>query len=150
MGGLVADADADETYAPHPSRFLPTAEPGRFLAVSDGDAHLDASLPAMVAANTRRESVATLQAAGVAAASVQDVSEVMLDPHLHARRFVLADDHPVVGARPVPATVWLYDERRSHVGHSPRMGADTDDVLRRVVGLDEAKIDALRTTGALT
>jgi crotonobetainyl-CoA:carnitine CoA-transferase CaiB-like acyl-CoA transferase len=150
MGGLVADADSAEIYAPHPAQFLPTVEPGRFIAVSNGGAQADASLLASVAGKTRRESVETLQAAGIAAAPVQDLLEVMLDPHLHARRFILADDHPVAGARPVPATVWIYDGKRAHVGHAPRLGADTDDVLARVVGLDERDIATLRADGALT
>lgn len=150
MGGLVPEADSPETYAPHPARFLPSAEPGRFIAVSDADAATLEALSITAARETRRDAAAAAQASGVTSAPVLDVAEVMLDPHLHARRFILADTHPVVGERPVPGTAWLYDGARPRIDHAPQLGADTDDVLQRVARLDRAQIDALRESGALT
>ena len=149
MGGLVPDAATDEPTLRHPVRFLRTSEPERFVAVA-------AQLPAAeweaiereVATLTRGEAMAALQARGLRAGSVQDVADVMVDPHLGARGFVAVDNHPVAGARPAPGVAWLYDGGRPQLPHAPLLGADTDDVLLGA-GFDAASIAALRAGGAL-
>ncbi len=151
MGGLVPEAASGTTGSPNrTATFLRCVEPARFVAVSADDGQALDELATTVATQTRREAMETVQAVGATGAPVLDVSEVMLDPDLHARGFILADTHPVVGPRPVPATAWLYDGVRPEVGHSPRLGADTDEVLGRIVQLDAAELDALRAQGALT
>ena len=131
------------------STTLRTREPERFVAVA---APLLAGewegVEREVATLTRAEAMAALQARGLRAGSVQDVADVMVDPHLTARRFVAVDDHPVAGARPAPGVAWLYDGERPQLPHAPLLGADTDDVLC-AAGFDAAGIAALRSGGAL-
>jgi crotonobetainyl-CoA:carnitine CoA-transferase CaiB-like acyl-CoA transferase len=43
----------------------------------------------------------TLQAAGIAAGPVLSIPDLMADPHLQARGFVVEMDHPEVGPRTV-------------------------------------------------
>ena len=93
--------------------------------------------------------MAALQAAGVKAGAVLDMSEVMADPHLVERGFVLADDHPVAGARPIPAMPWLYDGVRPTLRHAPRLGDGTDEVLARLAKLTQEEVEALRVEGVL-
>ena len=81
MAGLIPAADRAARFEPHPGRFLRTAEPGRFLAVSDADASAEA-----FANRTRREAMTALQERGVRAGAVLDIGEVIEDPHLAARR----------------------------------------------------------------
>ena len=149
MGGLVSDAATDDPAMRHPAHFLRTSEPERFIA-------LDAALPAAewealereVAALTRVEAMAALQARGLRAGAVRDLDEVIHDPHLQARGFVATDDHPVAGRRVAPGVAWLYDGERPQLSHAPLLGADTDDVLRSI-GVDDARITALRAAGVL-
>jgi crotonobetainyl-CoA:carnitine CoA-transferase CaiB-like acyl-CoA transferase len=125
MAGLLPDASTYER--PHPGRFLPSAEPGRFLAVPA--AHCAPELEAAVAAQPRRAAMTELQAAGVPAGAVLDMLEVIADPHLHARGFVNQLDHQVAGVRPLPGVPWLYDGMRPPLGVAPLLGADTADLL---------------------
>jgi crotonobetainyl-CoA:carnitine CoA-transferase CaiB-like acyl-CoA transferase len=150
MGGLVPEVASGKGLDSDAGRFLPCVEPGRYVAVSDNDGQARDEMASTVAKLTRREAIETIKAAGATGAPVLDVAEVMLDPDLYARGFILADTHPVVGPRPVPATAWLYDGVRPEVGHSPRLGADTDEVLGRIAQLDAAALEALRAQGALT
>lgn len=147
MGGLVPAAASGSRFGSHPGRFLRTAEPGGFLAVS-GDSR--AAPPAKIARQTRREAMATLQEAGIKAGAVLDMSEVMADPHLARRGFVLADDHPVAGPRPVPAVPWVYDGARPTLRHAPRLGDRTEKVLAELAGLSHEEEEALRAEGVLT
>lgn len=141
MGGLVPAAAEGARFGPHPGRFLRTAEPAGFLAAPEA---------ADVAGRPRREAMAALQQAGVRAGAVLDMSEVMADPHLLERGFVLADDHPVAGPRLVPAVHWLYDGVRPTLHHAPCLGDRTADVLADLVGLTPEELDALRADGVLT
>jgi crotonobetainyl-CoA:carnitine CoA-transferase CaiB-like acyl-CoA transferase len=149
MGGLVPGTATPAAGPPANGGFLASAEPARFIAVS-GTPEAVAGVGDVAQSHTRREAVAIARDSGLVAAPVLDLAEVMLDPHLHARRFILADTHPVVGARPVPATAWLYDDVRPAVEHAPLLGAHTDEVLLALTDLDAAGIDGLRSRGALT
>lgn len=144
MGGLVPAAARGESFGPHPGRFARTAESAGFVAVPPGDVD-DRELAAL----PKREAMAALQARGVPAGAVLDIGEVIADPHLAERGFVLADDHPVAGARPIAAVPWTYDGARPTLRRAPRLGEHTDEVLAEVVraGRD---VDALRETGVLT
>lgn len=149
MGGIIPTAATDDPLKQHPARFLRTSEPERFIALeaSLGDAEW-AALEREVAGMTRADAMAALQARGLRAGAVQDLQEVMDDRHLAACGFTAVDDHPVAGARPAPGVGWVYDGERPQLRHAPRLGADTDDVLRGI-GIDGERLEALRAAGAL-
>lgn len=148
MGGLVPGAAEGATTEPHPARFLPTAEPGRFVAVSGGGE--DAVEEAAVAGATRRAATARLQAEGVRAGAVLDVGEAMVDPHLIARGFVVADDHPVSGPRIMAGVPWRVDGARPRLGRAPCLGEHTDEVLAELTGRSREEVERLRVRGALS
>ncbi len=143
MADLVPLAARDETIAPHPVRFLPADQPGTFVAAPPG------TDPAEVAGSSRGEAVARLQARGVAAAPVLDMSEVMQDPHLTARGFIREDNHPVAGVKPIPALPWSYDGRRPQLSHAPCLGDSTDAVMRELLARQDSEVAALRSEGVL-
>ncbi len=143
MADLVPLAARGETIAPHPVRFLRADEPGGFVAAPPG------TDPGEVADATRREAVTRLQAGGVAAAPVLDMSEVMHDPHLSARGFIREDNHPVAGVRPIPALPWQYDGRRPKLSHAPCLGDSTDAVLRELLARPASEVATLRSEGVL-
>ena len=144
MGGFVPAAADGKTFRPHVGRFLRTAEQGRFLAVSDPDVAADD-----VVWLSRREGMTALQAEGVGAGAVLDIGEVMQDPHLSAREFVVAGDHPLAGPRPMPAVPWLYDGARPQLRHAPLLGDRTAAVMAELARLSSEEIERLRTEKVL-
>jgi benzylsuccinate CoA-transferase BbsF subunit len=62
---------------------------------------LDAQLAGWTRLHTPVEAMHILQAAGVASGPVMSIADLMADPHLQARGFVVEMDHPEVGRRTV-------------------------------------------------
>ena len=150
MGGLVPAAADGATPAPRQGCFVKTAEPGGFLAVADSGPTVEPDLREAAAHQTRQEALDSLRARGIRAAPVIDMSEIMSDPHLNERSFVLPDDHPIAGSRPVPGVPWLVDGTRPTLRHAPRRGDHTDEVLGLLAQLEPEALDALRAEGVLT
>ena len=134
MGGLLPAAARGQRFDAHPAAFLPTAEATGFLAVSDC---VHPALAAEVAELPKRTAMERLQARGLRAAAVLDISEVMADPHLHRRGFVVTPVHPVTGVRPMPAAPWIVNRARPELTVSPRLGSSTGDVLACLPSLEE-------------
>lgn len=124
MGGLVPGAAAGATHPGRVGRFLSSAEPRGYVATTDPDVDAKA-----IERCSRREAMDALQAKGVRAGAVLDMAEVMADPHLASRGFVCVDDHPVAAGRPVPGVPWRYDGVRPTLGHAPRLGEHTDEIM---------------------
>lgn len=143
MADVVPLAARGESIAPHPVRFLPADQPGTFVTAPPG---ID---PAEVGGSSRGEAVARLQARGVAAAPVLDMSEVMEDPHLTASGFIRQDRHPVAGVKPIPAPPWNYDGRRPQLSHAPCLGDSTDAVMRELLARQDSELATLRSEGVL-
>lgn len=59
-------------------------------------------------------------------------------------------DHPISGTRDLVATPWRIDGQRPPIRKpAPLLGEDTEDVLRRVLGYDEAKVAAAHAAGVI-
>jgi crotonobetainyl-CoA:carnitine CoA-transferase CaiB-like acyl-CoA transferase len=69
--------------------------------------------------------------------------DLLKSPHLAARAF-----WDEFGAGKLPGLPWRASFGRT-IGPAPDLGADTDDVLRSVLGLTGEQIAALRSAGAL-
>jgi crotonobetainyl-CoA:carnitine CoA-transferase CaiB-like acyl-CoA transferase len=106
---------------------------------------IDAALASACAAVERDELVERLLFAGVPAAPVVHPSAVAQNPQVRARGFLERVDHPVAGAREVPGLPMRF----SDVSHwyrtpAPTLGQHTAEVLRELLGLDDATIEDLR------
>ena len=150
MGGLIPGAANGVRLGPHSGRFLRTAEPQGFVAVSPNGPGADPGPDAKVSHQTRQEAMAELQEIGITAAAVLDMAEVMADRHLSERGFVIADNHPVAGEHPVPAVPWLYDSFRSKLQHAPCLGDHTEETLLRVANFTCEEMETLRADGVLS
>jgi crotonobetainyl-CoA:carnitine CoA-transferase CaiB-like acyl-CoA transferase len=86
-----------------------------------------------------------LQGAGIACGTVMNNRDLLLDPHLAARGFHERVELPQpMGVRPIMGRPWKLARRRVRIRHpGPRYGEDGRAILRDVLGLDEARIDAL-------
>src|SRR5947199_163857 len=125
------------------------------LASLDGRLAARAALDRRVAEWTRarsaEEAAAALQAAGVSAMPVENGDDHRADPHLAARGAIVTVEHPEIGPeRHSGNPLRLSLTPLAPPTAAPRLGADTEDVLIRVLGLSRAQVARLAEDGVLT
>ena len=125
------------------------------LASLDGRLAARAALDRRVAEWTRarsaEEAAAALQAAGVSAMPVENGDDHRADPHLAARGAIVTVEHPEIGPeRHSGNPIRLSRTPLVPPAAAPRLGADTEDVLIRVLGLSRAQVARLAEDGVLT
>jgi formyl-CoA transferase len=114
-------------------------------------AEIDASLAAWAALLDAHDAAATLRAAGVPVTATLARDDLFADPHLRERGFYRPVVDPEGVERMLPGLPW----REAAVDAvtprpAPALGGDTDDILRRVLGMSDAEIAELRSTDALS
>jgi crotonobetainyl-CoA:carnitine CoA-transferase CaiB-like acyl-CoA transferase len=108
-----------------------------------------ATLTACIAELTRAQLIAKLDEADVPVGPVNDVGEILNDPHVRARRLVGSFDYPEVGefkALAIPYKFLGWDA--PEIGPPPTLGEHTDRVLREL-GLTDERIAQLREQRAI-
>ncbi|AZQ68282.1 CoA transferase [Silicimonas algicola] len=98
---------------------------------------VDALVAGWAAGFTKDELFRGLVAVGVPAAPVRELSEVMTDPHLHARGALVDIDHPIYGPVTLPTSPMVYE--------------GMDRTIRwpsRKLGEDQAVLDQVRAAAA--
>ncbi len=89
-------------------------------------------------------------AEGVAAAPVYDARQLLADEHFRARGTFVAVDDQELGRVTVQSPVAVLSETPGAVQHLGRkLGADNDSVYGDMLGLDPARIAALRAAGTI-
>ncbi len=97
---------------------------------------------------SHREAAARLQEAGVPAAPVLTIPELMADPHLNERGFWEEVSQPEVGVRVMDGPVWRFDRSPAHVRlPAPRFGEHNEYVLRGLLGLSDDEVAELERDG---
>ncbi len=112
---------------------------------------IDAAIGEWTAGRDKFTAMTELQAAGVPAGAVLNARELMQNEQLLARH--LWDAQPVRGFATIPVQRYFpahidgqgYGARAP----APHIGEHTDDVLRGVLGYDDAKIAELRASGVI-
>lgn len=113
-------------------------------------AELDALVSAWSRERAPREAAEALQAAGIPAAPVSRVPEVLADPHLTARgSFTEAGGVAMYAPAFAFATADGAFARPPVDRPGPEWGQDNDDVFTRLLGLDAADIERLAHEGVL-
>jgi crotonobetainyl-CoA:carnitine CoA-transferase CaiB-like acyl-CoA transferase len=85
----------------------------------------------------------------VPCAPVYDVEQALQDEQVLAREMVITVDHPSFGPlREVGCPVKI-DDVQPRYRPASRLGADTEDLLRDLLGLSSVEIDRLRERGAI-
>ncbi len=98
----------------------------------------------------RDDLIAALDAVGVPVGPVNDVAEILNDPHVAARGLVRAFDYPGVGefkGLGLPYKFEGFDDPR--FGRPPTLGEHTDEVLKTRLDYSAEKIAQLREAKAL-
>ena len=125
----------------------------RFATFADRQAHrvaLEAVLSAWTVEHEVREVVLRLQAAGVPAHRVLSSEDALRDPQLRFRRHFAMVESPELGPVPLESSRLRFSHAQAPLMRlGPAIGADTDAVLRELLGLTDAEIIELAASGAL-
>ena len=91
-----------------------------------------------------------LQAAGVAAFPAMSNKDLAEDPHLLERGFLIEPEHPEIGKRKHAGIPWKMSGTPCAVrSAAPIRGADTEDVMKSLLGYTSDKVEQLRKAGIL-
>jgi formyl-CoA transferase len=114
---------------------------------------LDDIVRAWIAPRPVLEAVRVFQAHRVPASPVPGVDELVEDEHLRFREMVVGLEHPTRGPVPGARALGMPIKFRQHPARfgapAPALGADTDEVLGRLLNLDRAALGALRARGVV-
>ncbi len=112
-------------------------------------AAINAAIEARLRGNTSEHWIAVLNGAGVPCGRVMTLAEVFADPQVREQEMVLTVDHPGHGPVEMLGFPLKFSANPCRVRRpAPRLGADTDDVLREA-GLTQTMIDNLRAKGVV-
>src|SRR5512134_2553061 len=103
-----------------------------------------------ISAMDRAELIAKLDAADVPVGPVNDVAEILADPHVRARKLVGSFDYAGVGefkALAIPYKFLGWDNPQ--IGKPPALGEHTESVLAELLGLSSEQISTLRASRAV-
>ena len=141
----IAIAVTEEKTGGRSARVVPALAPLAGLGSPERRARrrdIDAALAAWARPLQAAEAAAELIRAGIPAASLAASRDLVDSPHLRARGFWDRHDRGVL-----PGLPWRASFGRA-AGPAPRLGADTDAVLREIANLCPEDIAALRQSGA--
>ena len=103
-----------------------------------------------IAAFDRDALIAALDTVEVPIGPVNDVAEILSDPHVRARRLVGSFDYPGVGefkALALPYKFLGWDDPA--IGRPPALGEQTDAILRERLGYSDERIAQLKEAKAI-
>ena len=91
-----------------------------------------------------------LQAAGVAAGAVLSTGEFVENDHIKARGFMESFDHPVAGEKLYPGVPFKMSVTPGYIHRpAPCLGADTEYILKNLLGMSDEQIKILDDEGVL-
>ena len=106
------------------------------------------SFPAWTAGHAAADLAATLAAAGVPAARVENArSLIEEDPQLAARDYWQRVSHPELGESLYASPPYKVDGERVELARPPLLGEHTREVLSELLGFDDARLDDLENAG---
>jgi crotonobetainyl-CoA:carnitine CoA-transferase CaiB-like acyl-CoA transferase len=99
---------------------------------------------------TTHEWVEGLEAAGVPSGPINNIKQVFEEPQVIARGVKIEVDHAVAGKVPLVASPMRFSETPVEYRLAPpTLGQHTDEILRGVLGLDDAAVTRLHETKIL-
>ena len=90
------------------------------------------------------EAMHILQEAGVPASAVLSNAQMVHDPHLVDRGFIVEDDHPETGKRAISGFSWRLSRTPGQVqSHAPLLGQHNQEVLCGLLGMSQERFREL-------
>ncbi len=114
---------------------------------------LYALMPAYMKQKSVTDWVDGLAGVGVPCSPVNNIAQVFEDPHIKARNMQISMPHPTAGNGEVPLIgnpVKLSGTPVQYRHAPPILGQHTEEILREILGADEAEISELAQSGATT
>lgn len=113
---------------------------------------LDGYVAEWIAARTEHEVTEAFEAADAAVAPVYTAADVVADPQVQALDMVTTVQDEDLGPVKMPGLLFRMSETPGAVRSTgpSRIGADTDEVLTKELGIDPARIEELRERGICT
>ena len=125
----------------------------RFATNLERVQHRDSLIPLLAERISTRPSSqlqAELEAIGIAAGPICGFDDVIKDPQFEHRGLRRKVSHPRVGDLDIIANPIVFSETENVYDRAPpELGADTDEVLTTILGLDRVEITKLRDAGAV-
>jgi crotonobetainyl-CoA:carnitine CoA-transferase CaiB-like acyl-CoA transferase len=112
-------------------------------------AELVPTLASLFAGRRSEEWIAALETAGVPCGPIHDLEHVFDDPQVRHRAMRVEAPHPLAGALPLVASPIRLSATPVRHEAPPLLGQHTREVLRDVLGMDEAEVEALRERGTV-
>jgi formyl-CoA transferase len=107
-------------------------------------------LEAFASQYTKREMMAILNELDVPCGPIMSTEDLVDDEHVRGRGMIVELDHPKRGKwLNVGMPVRLSDSQ-VEIERSPLLGEHTDEILREVLGFDDAQVESLKEVGALS
>ena len=128
---------------------IATGESGAHDTSDRHDAEHRKLIEAWTAQHTMDEIVDTMIKAGIPAAPVRTIPQVVEDPHVWEREMLVKVDDPVCGEIHLPGVAIKMSATPGRVGPVPTAGQHTDEVLSGLLGYDEAVLADLRQAKAI-
>lgn len=105
---------------------------------------------AVLQTRTTADWMAALEEAGVPCGPINDLAQVFADPQVRHRNMVVSIPHPQAGSVDLVANpIHLSETPITYDRAPPLLGADTNDILAQVLGLEAGVLDDLRAQGVI-
>lgn len=123
----------------------------RFTRNSDRVVHRDeigAILSAHFLTGTTDEWISKIHPSGVPVGAINDIAHALDEPQVRARNMLVNIPHALNrDFMTVGSPIKLSDTPVEYPRAAPMLGEHTDDLLRRLAGMDDAALDALKARG---
>ena len=110
---------------------------------------IDAMIEAWTEKHTKHEVMEIMAGAGVPCGAVLDSTEILSDPHLRKRRFIVDLEHPRRGPYPMPGNPVRLSDSPTEIERSPLLGEHNAQVYGTLLGLGAEQIEGLRREGII-
>jgi formyl-CoA transferase len=110
---------------------------------------IDAMIEAWTEKRGKHEVMEILAGAGVPCGAVLDSTEILADPHLRQRRFIVDLEHPRRGRYPMPGNPVRLSDSPTEIERSPLLGEHNAEVYGKLLGCGPDEIANLRRDGVI-